>query len=71
MAPCDVKLVENERWTRRADSEGFLLITVDFSDNVTSFVYHIKQLKVMGIKKLACLAWFSLIDGVALGLFDR
>ena len=41
MALCDVIVVEKERWTRGADSEGVLLITVDFSDNATLFVYHI------------------------------
>ena len=69
MAPCDIIAVEKERWTRWADSEGVLLITVDFSDNATLFVYYIKQLKVMGIKKRASLAWSSFIDGVALDLF--
>ena len=41
MSPCDVIVVEKERWSRRADSEGFLLITVDFSDNTTLLVYYI------------------------------
>ena len=41
MAPCDVIVVEKERLSRRADSEGVLLITVDFSDNATLFVYYI------------------------------
>ena len=52
MAPCDVITVEKERWTKRAGSEGVLLITVDFSDNATLFVYYIniKWLKVMGIE---------------------
>ena len=69
MAPCDVIAVEKKRWTKRADSEGVLLITIDFSDNATLFIYYMKRLKVMGIKKMASLAWFSFIDGVALGLF--
>ena len=51
MAPCDVIAVEKKRWTKRADSEGVLLITIDFSDNATLFVYYMKRLKVMGIKK--------------------
>ena len=41
MAPRDVIVVEKERWTRRADSDGVLLITVDFSDKATFFVYYI------------------------------
>ena len=41
MALCDVTIVEKERWTRGADSEGVFLITVDFSDDVTLFVYYI------------------------------
>ena len=41
MAPCDVIVVEKERWTGWADSEGVLLITVDFSDKATLFVYQI------------------------------
>ena len=69
MALCDVIVVEKELWSRPADREGILLITVDFIDNVTLFVCYIKRLKVMGIKKMASLAWFSFVDGVALGLF--
>ena len=41
MAPYDVVVVEKERWTTWADSEGVLLITVDFSDNTTLLVYYI------------------------------
>ena len=39
MAPCDVIVVEKERGITRADSDGVLLITVDFSENTTLFVY--------------------------------
>ena len=41
MAPCDVIVVENKRWTRPADSEGVLLITVDFCENATLFVWYV------------------------------
>ena len=41
MAPCDVIVVEKERGITRADSDGVLLITVDFSENTTLFVYFI------------------------------
>ena len=47
-----VIVVEKERWTRRARSEGVLLITVDFRDSATLFIYYIKRLKVMGIKNV-------------------
>ena len=40
MALCDVIVVENKRWIRQANIEAVLLITVDFSDNVTLFVYY-------------------------------
>ena len=40
MAPCDVIVVEKECWNTRADSKGVLLITVDFIDDATLFVYH-------------------------------
>ena len=39
MAPRDVIAVEKERWTKRTDSEGVLLIAVDFSDNATLFFF--------------------------------
>ena len=47
MTPFDVMVVEKERWTRQADSEGAFLITVDFGNNATLFVHYILRFELV------------------------